>query len=342
MSAAGGDEPRFRADLEISAPSAGDRPRVVVWDPRGERELFLGTKELAVARLFDGRRTAEEVRGAAAQALGGRLGLEQVLALRQKLIDLGVLEAPGAAPPPSPANPFTGAPQRGAARLLQLRLVTLRGDAWVRRLLARAPWLGRPAALVALGLVTLAGAAALVRSRDLLSGELAALVPLTWATAVWVVASGAAGNALHELGHAVACCAQGVPVRTTGVMLRYFFLSAWVRPAAALAERPRAGRWVAALAGPAVSFAIAGASALAWSVAEAPAARHAWLCAAVSNAFGGGLTLVPFHQGDGYQIVADALGRPGLRDERGFRAGVVVWRAFLWALIGWVLWRTFA
>lgn len=355
--------PRYRSTLEITHLTVDGKPRVQLCDPDTENEVRLGPIEYRVATLFDGTRTLEDISRVLAEMDGINCPPPKVAGLADRLVKFGVLEVPGAAREEHHRNPFTGLESGGKFhQVLVIRLLEVRGDAWLVRLLARAPFLGSRAFLALCVAAVAAAASLLVAHRAELARDLGALDTSTGRFWLLLVALGNAANAVHELAHAIACRAQGVRVLSMGWVLHYFLLGAWVRPGKAWRELRRPGRLLCVLAGPLASALVSGGGLLLWYLGDGLAAEVG-LILAISSIVGAVITMVPVHTGDGYVILTDLLSVPDLRQQAmtylrsrierrevplprtrrallgGFAASVVAWRIVLVSLLLYALWH---
>jgi putative peptide zinc metalloprotease protein len=116
---------------------------------------------------------------------------------------------------------------------------------------------------------------------------------------------------VHELAHALAMVSCGREVDRAGVKLFLVFPYAWVDTTAAWFE-PRARRMLIAAAGPASDLVLGGVFALVSSITHG-VARDIGFQLALGAYLGAFLNLNPLLDRDGYQLLVDRLGEPGLR-----------------------------
>jgi putative peptide zinc metalloprotease protein len=306
-----GGLPRFRAALEVEQVEQDGKRRVVLSDPDTGVEIRLGEKEYQLALLFDGTRTPEAI-SAKLSGEGKGLAPEKLAALRDKLLKAGVLELPGEIRPR--VDPRSGVPLTGFRRWTVRKLVEIRGDRWLVGLLKIAPWLGSAWFLALVTALVAGGVALAFAGHARLGGDLAEMQPSRWRFWILLFVVGHVVNALHEVGHAVATRAQGVRVLSVGLILDLCVVSAWTKPDRSYAGLSRPGRLACIAAGPLCSFACGAACVAGWWLsAPGSGAAGVWLTCALASVIGALVSLVPFHPGDGYLVLADLSGEPELR-----------------------------
>lgn len=355
---------RYRTSLEVARVTIDGRPRIQLCDPETENEVRLGPVEYRVASLFDGARTLEDISQVLAEEDGLNCPPHKVALLAERLMGYGIVEVLGGRRLAVQPNPFTGLEAGGKFhRFLVIRLLELPGDAWLRRLLARAPILGTRLCLAACMAFVLVTVGVLIPRWGEFAHDMTALDPTIGRFWILLIVLGNAANVLHELAHAIACRAQGVRVMGMGWVLHYFLLGAWVRPSKTWRELSRARRMICVLAGPLVSVVVSSAGVWLWLATDGVAAEVGLLLA-LSSIVGAVITLVPVHTGDGYVILTDLLEMPDLRQralrylrvrlerkqaaqERprhqvllvAFAVTAVTWRAVLVCALLWAAWH---
>jgi putative peptide zinc metalloprotease protein len=118
--------------------------------------------------------------------------------------------------------------------------------------------------------------------------------------------------AIHELAHGIALAAVGRRAGALGLKLMLIFPYAYVDTSEAWFE-PRRRRMLVSAAGPASDLTLAGAFSLACLSLQTGTVRDIFFQLALGAYIGALFNLNPFIDRDGYQILVDALGVPGLR-----------------------------
>ncbi|MEN2979464.1 M50 family metallopeptidase [Tistrella bauzanensis] len=293
--------------IEITEPARGRR--IEITDPEGEGHWVLGPAEFAVARVFDGQSTLDDL-AARLAASGVRADAAKLARFEDRLLALGVLEADGQTS--RSRDPFTGFHFSVLHHLVIQRLGTVRPEPVLDRLLA---W----PLVLRLALLALASAAALAVPVLLVAmgGRFldVTLATLTGWTLPALYLTTLASGFLHEGGHALACRAMGVRVRETGFAIYFLMPFAWTRPDRRDWEAlPMGHRMVAILAGPFASQALAGIGlGLMMVAAQGSTASTIGVVLAVAGLFGAIVTLLPFLNGDGYLLLVEVFRLPNLR-----------------------------
>jgi putative peptide zinc metalloprotease protein len=117
---------------------------------------------------------------------------------------------------------------------------------------------------------------------------------------------------LHEAAHGLAMASYGRRVGRAGLKLLFILPYGFVDTSEAWFE-PRRHRMVVAAAGPALDLSLGGAFAVACAVAPRGTLRDILFQLAFGAYVGGLMNLNPFLDRDGYHILVDKLGQPGLR-----------------------------
>jgi putative peptide zinc metalloprotease protein len=211
-------------------------------------------------------------------------------------------------------EPAESVEPRGWRRVFAPRRLAWPGAAGaIDALYRRGGWrLATDPALVAMAAIALAGPVALVM---LLAGGLAR--PLVVADRVglggFVFLTGRALiAAAHETAHGLALAACGRRVREAGLKLLFVFPYAYVDTSEAWLE-PRRRRIVVSAAGPASDLVLGGVFAIAALASEPGTVRDVLYQLTIGAYLGAAFNLNPFIDRDGYQVLVDVLGEPGLR-----------------------------
>jgi putative peptide zinc metalloprotease protein len=335
------DGPRLRAGYALKRLDASERPhRWVLRDLRSDKFLRLSDEDGRLLELLDGRHSVLELMGVAEQRFGADASA-RIIRLLPELAERGFLEGMGDQAKADPA------PQGSLARLMTPReRVWPQAGAWFEDLYRDGGWrLLTPVALAAMAIVAVSGFAAfaylvvgrygtpfVVASKIGLGG----LVFLLGRLAV---------AAVHETAHGLVMASMHRRVGRAGFKLVLIFPYVFVDTSEAWFE-PRRRRIAVTAAGP-VSDAVLGASfALCCLVLGAGTLRDIFFQLSFAAYLGALVNLNPFVERDGYHILADVLGEPGLRRrargelrrwlsrEEGFRPSVILVR-FAMAGVAW-------
>ena len=304
-----GTRPRLRSGYALKRldASEGER-RWVLRDLQGSSFLRVSDRDAQLLRMLDGTHSLADLVGEAELAFGaaGVPRLARLLAdLGERGMRAGVEGAAG-----SDAAPL----QRGWRRWARTRERSFGGVGTIfDRLYRRGGWVlfTRPAlaAIAALGAAGLVAFVVLVVGRygtpfvvadRLILGGLVFLV----GRALLVV--------LHELAHGLAMESVGRRVHRAGLKLVVIFPYAFVDTSEVWFESRRR-RSIVTLAGPASDFAVAGAFAILCLALPAGTIRDVAFQVAFAGYIAALFNLNPFLERDGYHLLADRLGVPGLR-----------------------------
>jgi putative peptide zinc metalloprotease protein len=310
VAAAPGDavRPRLRSGYALKRLEAAEGDdRWVLRDLRSGKFLRLSDADAALLELLDGERTVADLL-AAAQERDRATGAARLARLLTELRDRGLLAGDG-------AEPASGAPEAGRLR----RALTPHKATWdgagalFERLYQRGGWvLFTGPARVAEAVVAVLGI-----------GVFAALVAGRYGTPFVVASKVGLGGlvfllgrfalvAAHEGAHGLALAAVGRRVGAVGLKLVLVFPYAYVDTSEAWFE-PRRRRILVSAAGPASDLVLAALFSLACLALTAGTVRDIFFQLALAAYIGALFNLNPFIDRDGYQILADLLGVPGLR-----------------------------
>lgn len=290
-----------------ATPVSGDRLQLTRRDSGAS--VILGQREAAIAQLFDGERSFEEVLASARESLAPRLSVEQLSAFEQRLTRCGILR-PSDRPPPY-VDPYTRTAASPLRRILVFPLLRVSGEALRRWISERLPWLCS-AGCWHVGLLFVCGTVA--------AAAFTARVPLGVAPfsiaeflTLWFVLV-ALQAFVHELAHALACQFYQVPVVEVGIGVSALLPTGWTLPEQrAYAALPLRNKVVILLAGPLCSVAWAALGWWLWFCTPAQSALAATGAAMTWSLLGSIPTLLPWFQGDAYALVCEIVGVSSLR-----------------------------
>jgi putative peptide zinc metalloprotease protein len=340
-----GFRPRVRSGWALKRLSAdeGDQ-RWVLKDLEEGVFMRMPDDEAALFQLLDGRRSLPELVAEAERRFGGG-GTARLAGLLAGLAEHGLLDGADVA-----AEPETAAPQGRLRRLLKprTRVVSGAGKFFERAYERGGFLLFTPPAVVVLSAVALVGAASfayLVFGRygtPFVVAKKVGLGGLVFLLGRLAVVS------LHELAHGLQLTAYGRRVEKAGAKLLLIFPYVFVDTSDAWFE-PRSRRVAISAAGPVSDLTVGGAFALVAAFAGAGTLRDVFFQLAFAAYVGAIFNLNPFLDRDGYNMLVDGLGEPGLRarsrawlaaklsgrpTEAGNRAvAIYAAAAFLWSFV---------
>ena len=308
---AGGQRPRLRSGYALKRldASEGDR-RWVVRDLHGGDYLRLSDRDARLLRLLDGTRSLAELVGEAEGAFG-RLGAVRLARLLADLGERGMLAGVAGGEALDEEAPASNGRLR---RWFQTRERSFDGvGRWFDAIYRHGGWVlfTRPA-LLALGAVAVVGFCvwiALVAGRygtPFVVAQRLALGGLVF------LAGRALLVGMHELAHGLAMASIGRRVQRAGVKAIFVFPYAFVDTSEAWFE-PRRRRLEVSAAGPLSDVVIAGAFSILCLVVAPGTIRDVAFQVAFAGYVAAFFNLNPFLERDGYQMLADRLGLPGLR-----------------------------
>ena len=304
-----GRPPRLRSGYALKRldASEGER-RWVVRDLRDGSFLRLSDNDARLLRLLDGTRSLADLVAEAERAFGplGAVRLARLLAdLGERGMLAGVESSPAldAAAPDPWWRALLKTRERAVDGVGPLVARIYRGGGWV---LFTRPALVAIAALAVVGfgvwialVVSSYGTPFVVAQRLLLGGL------------VFLVGRGLL-VAVHELAHGLAMESVGRHVQRAGLKSVFIFPYAFVDTSEAWFE-PRHRRFAVSAAGPVSDLTLAGAFAIACLLTPEGTIRDVTFQVAFAGYVAAFFNLNPFLERDGYHILADRLGIPGLR-----------------------------
>jgi putative peptide zinc metalloprotease protein len=304
-----GRNPRLRSGYALKRldASEGER-RWVVRELRGGSFLRISDSDARLLRLFDGTRSLKDLVGEAESAFG-QLGAVRLARLLADLGDRGMLAGVEGG-----ATAETAAPEGRMKRLFKTRERSVDGIGpfvgWIYR---HGGWVlfTRPA-LVAIATLAIVGL-----------GVWVALIVGRYGTPFVVAHRLVLGGlvffigrallvGLHELAHGLAMESVGRRVHRAGVKSIFIFPYAFVDTSEVWFE-PRRRRAAVSAAGPLSDLTLAGVFSILCLTLAAGTIRDVTFQLAFAGYVAAFFNLNPFLERDGYQILADRLGVPGLR-----------------------------
>jgi putative peptide zinc metalloprotease protein len=282
----------------------------VLKDLKTNRFLRLSDNDAALFERLDGSLSLVELVGFAEQRFGAH-GPARLARLLSDLGERGFLAGVegGGAGSEAPA-----APAGRLARLFKPREKVVPGvGRWMESLYRRGGWLvfTRPA-LVVFAALAVAGLCAFVALIALRYGTPFVVARhFGWGGLVFLLGRFAV-VAVHETAHGLTMASLGRRIERAGLKLVAIFPYAFVDTSEAWFE-PRRRRIAISAAGPASDFTVAGVFSLCALLLPHGTIRDIFFNLAFAGYVGGFFNLNPFIERDGYHILVDVLGEPGLR-----------------------------
>jgi putative peptide zinc metalloprotease protein len=303
-----GMRPRMRSGYALKRLEASEgRRRWVLKDLESGTFLRLSDNDAALFELLDGSHSLVELVGIAEQRSGAS-GAARLVRLLSDLSERGFLHGVAA------GQPLAEAPPGRLKRLVKPReKVFPRVGERLDALYRAGGWVffTRPA-LIVLGVLAASGLAAFVA---LLVGRYGTPFVVAskfgWGGLVFLFGRFAVVS-VHELAHGLTMASFGRRIERAGLKLIAIFPYAFVDTSEAWFE-PRRRRIAVSAAGPFSDFSIGAVFALCALALPAGVVRDIFFNLAFAAYVGGFFNLNPFIERDGYHMLVDALGEPGLR-----------------------------
>ncbi len=303
-----GSRPRVRSGYALKRLKADEGPkRWVLKDLRSGAFLRLSDHDAELFELLDGRRVLADL-VEEAQRRFGPAGAARLARLLADLGSRGFLHGTAAAPV---------APEEAGGRLRGLLRPRERAFPVVGRAFEGAFRNGgwalftRPG-LVAVGILATAGVAVFAY---LVAAEygtpFVVAEKIGWGALVFLLGRFAV-VAVHELAHGLAMASVGRPIERAGLKLVLVFPYAFVDTSPAWFE-PRRRRIAISAAGPVADLALGALFAAACLLAAEGTVRDVLFQLALAAYVGALFNLNPLLERDGYHMLVDVLGEPGLR-----------------------------
>jgi putative peptide zinc metalloprotease protein len=303
---ASGGYPRVRSGYALKRLEESEGPRRwVLRELESNRFLRMSDADAALLQLLDGEHSLAELVGEARQRLGPT-GPPRLARLLSELAERGLLSGVDGA---EPAQGRTGVVQRLAA---PREIAWTGAGEFFERLYRRAGWLLTRPALVVIALLVVAG---LVAFPYLVVGRYGTPFVVAHKIGIGglVFLVGRFGVvAVHEAAHGITLSSYGRRVRKAGLKLVMIFPYAYVDTSEAWFE-PRRRRIAISAAGPVSDLSLGALFALCCLASPPGVVRDILFQLAFGAYLGAFFNLNPFVDRDGYQILVDLLGEPGLR-----------------------------
>src|SRR4051794_5367724 len=303
-----GFKPRVRSGYALKRLDASEGSRRwVLRDLKTDRFLRLSDKDAAVFERLDGSLSLVELVGWAEQRFGAN-GPARVARLLSDLGERGFLAGVSGGESMAEQQPSR------LQRIFKPREKVVPGvGPFMQRLYRRGGWmLFTTPALIAIGVLAVGGLCAFV-----------ALIALRYGTPFVVADKFHWGGivflfgrflvvAVHETAHGLTMASFGRRIERAGLKLVAIFPYAFVDTSEAWFE-PRRRRIAISAAGPVSDFSVAAVFALCALALPGGTIRDICFNLAFAGYVGGFFNLNPFIERDGYHMLVDILGEPGLR-----------------------------
>ncbi|CAI0751522.1 M50 family metallopeptidase [Serratia ficaria] len=343
---------KYRDELICEPVVGNEKPKFRIYDPQNDIAYELGKTELALARLFNGERTVEQVQWAAQDRLQATITLSKLVAFQTRLLQLGLLTHSGQRGGLK-RDPATGITYGPLKRFLLITLVKMNPQSGLDSLYRRVPWVCAPL-FNALLLFAVGGAFGLLFSQwPQFSRDVMTTYTQSWLWLAWHYPVILSSIAIHELGHALSCRHYRVRVTDFGIGVYTLLATGWVRPEqrtwSALSPGKRA---ITILMGPAASFYYAAVGIVIWGITGVGSPFHDMaVVMIVASCLSLIPTLLPIFNGDTYLALTELFNQPRLRqralrycrqrlvgksteDDKNSR---LYWLVSLFTALGWVL-----
>lgn len=303
-----GMKPRVRSGYALKRLDASEgSKRWVLKDLRSDRFLRLSDNDAKIFEMLDGRNSLVDLIGKAEQRFGPT-GAARLARLIGDLGDRGFLAGVAGTQtaletPPSRLKRLMKPREKTFTGVGEFFDKLYRGGAWVL--------FTRPA-LIAIAAIGLAGVAAFVY---LVIGRYG--TPFVVASKIGFgglvfLLGRFALAAVHETAHGLTMASFGRKIHKAGLKLLMIFPYVYVDTSEAWFE-PRKRRIAISAAGAVSDFSLAGLFALCCLLLEPGTVRDIFFNLAFAGYVGALFNLNPFIERDGYHILVDVLGEPGLR-----------------------------
>jgi putative peptide zinc metalloprotease protein len=303
-----GMKPRVRSGYALKRldASEGNR-RWVLKDLRSERYLRLSDNDAKIFEMLDGTNSLLDLIGKAEQRFGPT-GAARLARLLGDLGDRGFLAGVAG------TQTALETPPSGLRRLMKPRDKSFTGvGAFFDKLYRGGAWVlfTRPA-LIAIAAIGLGGIAAFIYLVVGRYGTPFVVAKKIGLGGVVFLLGRFALAAVHETAHGLTMASFGRKVSKAGFKLLMIFPYVYVDTSEAWFE-PRKHRIAISAAGAVSDFSLAGLFSLICLVLAPGTVRDIFFNLAFAGYVGGFFNLNPFIERDGYHILVDALGEPGLR-----------------------------
>ena len=315
--------PRLQEGVKLVRREHAAGVQYVVKLPAEGKYFQFGESEARLLQLMDGRRSCEQVAGAALDEHGLAVSAGQVADFVHRLKRLGVVERT-----PSEKHLMLMERMRGQRKirsrrrsqgsLLRLRFSIGDPDEWFNRMLGPLRWMWTPGFVAFSAAMFVVYTIIVVARWDEVWGGTAALYTLngiTVADLVTVYLVTLVIGAIHEIGHGLTTKAFGGEVHEIGAMMLYFSPALFCNTNDAWTFERRSHRLWVTFAGPWIEVFLTAVAAVVWIMTEPGTFpnRIAFLTVLVGGFAAVLANLNPFIPLDGYYALSDWLEISNLR-----------------------------
>lgn len=342
----------YRNELQCEPLPGASRPRFRVYDTQSDIAYELGNVELALARMFDGRRTLSEIQSKAKGDLNVIVGLSKLAEFQGRLLQMGLLSR-ASGEGGLKRDPATGITYGPLKRILLVSLLKMNPQKGLDSVYRFAPWLCSTAFNALMLFMVALAFVCLYQNWPLFSQDATAVYLSSWSWLWWHYPVILSSIAIHELAHALACRHFRVPVTDLGIGVYVLLATGWVRPEQRVwSALPRGKRAITILVGPAASLYYAAAGVVVWHFSESGShLSDLGVVMVVASCVSLIPTLLPIFNGDTYLALTEFFDQPRLR-QRAFRYcrqkimgkqivhdgnQVLYWFVVILSVIGWLL-----
>src|SRR5215207_2014220 len=304
----------FLSDYHVEqTDGARSAARFIIFSAQTNSTWRLGATELTVAKLFDGVRTYDEIAATLRSDQQVNISAEKLKAFEERLIKIRLLKV-GTDESPR-LDPLTSFNFGLLQPLLVIRLLRLKPEAMLTRLVHYCPWLTSSFMLWLAVALSLIGLGIVLSNYPQFSGSVVNALSGWWWVWLYVIIS--LSGIFHEGGHALSCKAYNVRIHEVGFMIYFLVPFAWTTPNqrdwGQLKSRERV---MTILAGPLGSLALAGPAAILMRRPPPESfGHHLGVTGVIAGVFGATLTLLPFVNGDGHLLLAELFHLPNLKKD---------------------------
>ncbi|MCV4341498.1 M50 family metallopeptidase [Pseudomonas capsici] len=306
----------FRKDIVVTELQSEDgRGRYQLYDPGNDIGFELGKSEYALARLFDGVSSHEQIALQAETQYRIKVSAMKLAQFESRLLGLNILSRTDGSQGKL-RDPATGITYGPLKKYLLINLLKMNPQRGLDYCYPAVRW------MCSVSFCVLMLSACLISylylgmhfesfQKDVLSVYVHGNQWLLWHFPVILTSI-----ALHEFGHALACRHYKVQVSDFGIGIYLLLATGWVRPVQQQwSALPRFQRVVTILAGPLVSLIYAAVGVVIWALyAEDRGALMALSVVMIVASFISLIpTLLPMFNGDTYLAITELINEPRLR-----------------------------
>ncbi|WP_024681296.1 M50 family metallopeptidase [Pseudomonas syringae] len=306
----------LRNDIVVSERVEADgRLRYKLYDPSNDIGFELGKTEYALARLFDGVSTHEEISRYAETRHRIKVSQAKLVQFESRLLSLNILSGVEG-DLEKLRDPATGITYGPLKKYLLINLVKMNPQPGLDAVYPSVRWICSVPFCLAMLAACLISYVYLGMHFGAFQEDVLAVYVHSNQWLWWHFPVILSSIALHEFGHALACRHYKVQVSDFGIGIYLLLATGWVRPVQEQwSSLPRYQRIVTILAGPLVSLVYATAGIVIWAAyGEAQGNLLALSIVMIVASFISLIpTLLPMFNGDTYLAITELINEPRLR-----------------------------